>query len=245
MLQHGKEIEHIELGFLQQIPFGVFKNFKKLKSLKLKNVKFDDFKPEDVAWLGLDCTNLEVLMIDDHERPEGPWRSGMMEQAFDWFFKERQSTLKGFACSSLSFSKDMFSNLRLCKNLEEFEFNNNLICLDDLDMIYTLPNLKKLVFERVYFQDPICTILEKLNKRNLECLVISNCRGFDSSFFKNLPNLYFPKLERLFIDFPKGIVEQTSRLNKLRWKLIKKNPKIKSIKSIELKEREEDLDFSK
>ena len=241
LIQHGKELQHFELGFLKEIPFGNFKNLKKLKSLTMKRVKFADFKPNDLMSLAKNCTNLEILKIDVYDRPEVDLAS--MNQAFNIFFMERQSTLKSFT-RAYTFFTNMLTNLSLCQNLEEFECNRELLFLDDLDMIYALPNLKKLIFDRIFFNDSISTYLEKLNKKNLECLIISNCRGFDKSFFTNMPRLCFPKLKTLFIDFPKEIfdrLDQTFVLDTLMRRLTRTIP---TLESIQLEVRKENLNCS-
>ena len=68
LIQNGKELQHFELGFyrfLKQIPFSNFKNLKKLKSMTITSMVFDDLKPNDLVSLIENCTNLEVLKLDD------------------------------------------------------------------------------------------------------------------------------------------------------------------------------------
>ena len=68
LIQNGKELQHFELGFyrlLKQIPFSNFKNLRKLKSMTITSMVFDDLKPNDLVSLIENCTNLEVLKLDD------------------------------------------------------------------------------------------------------------------------------------------------------------------------------------
>ena len=244
LIQHGKELQHYELAFLKQIPFAHVKNLKKLKSLRIRRVNFADFDPNDLVSLAKNCTNLEVMKIDIDSITVSNLLnvSSALRSAFDVFFMERQLTLKSFTDTTDLYTT-MLTNLSLCQNLEEFECKRRIVFLDDLKTIYALPNLKKLVFDGVYLKDPNCTFLEKLKKKNLECLIIRKCKGFDSSFFTNMLNLCFPKLKTLFIHFTKenfDPLDQTFVFDTLRKRLTETIP---TLKSIELEVTMEDLNF--
>ena len=215
-------------------------NFTELKSLKLHQIDWTEFNSQDVILLAKNCPKLDTIEFDDIRSHD----KSSTFLAFDTFFHEKQSTLKRVCFKKVlvnSVPTDEFlRNLSLCQNLEEFQSQKTYLTQSGLDIISTLPNLKKLIFHDISITSKTMrNFLKNLNKINLECLFISKCSGLDEYAFKDLSELTFPKLERLFIY--KDSVTPGLKIDVLVKQIIQNCPCIKSIQFNENIEFEENL----
>ena len=64
-----------------------------------------------------------------------------------------------------------------------------------------------------------------MNGKNLQCLVLSDCIGFDKSAFEELSKQHFPELEALYIS-RKSIIENSEEIIK---KLVQNCPRLNHI----------------
>ena len=196
----GKEIEYFELRCLAINSIDMMTSLTKLKSLKLNENFWPDDVRIEVISLAKNCPKLDTIEFDDLFFND----ETSMLLALDTLFYEKRLTLKSLCFkevkASNGFTDDFLRNLSLCQNLEEFQCQKTDLTQSSLDIIVRLPKLKKLTFHHIRMSsDTVRKFLRKLNKTNLECLIISNCSGFDDTAFQNLSELSFPKLQRLFI----------------------------------------------
>ena len=236
----SQEIEHFELSWVNMSSIDMVTSFTKLKCLRLNQIDWREFSPNAVISLAKNCPKLDTIEFDDirsHDKTS-------TFLAFDTFFHEKQSILKSVCFKKVlvnSVPTDEFlRNLSLCHNLEEFQSQKTYLTQTGLDIISTLPNLKKLIFHDISITSKTMRhFLKNLNKTNLECLFISKCSGFDEYSFKDLSNLSFPKLERLFIY--KDTVTPGLGIDFLVKQIIQNSPCIKSIQFNDNIEFEENL----
>ena len=253
--QNGMELEHLQLdGLKGPYIFDIFKsiiNLENLRSLTLRP-KYSYAKPNDLISFAKNCKKLEILKINfKNYIGNALVDTESLVLAFDTFFMERQSTLRCLVVENILVNfggRDMLKNLDLCQKLEELELSGSPnITQSSLNKISTLPHLKKLVFRNLNTHPAIFqSFLARLNKENLECLVISRCPSFNEFIFRNImSNICFPKLERVFIgckhtfdayDFNHVIEYQVTMqcIQKLNIEciieeMINKSPRIKSI----------------
>ena len=269
--QYGMKLEHLQIeGIVGGQIFDNIINLQNLRSLTFR-VKNALVSADNLISLAKNCTNLEIFKIDLSDYKQ-LFDVSHLIMAFDTFFMERQSTLKSFAVENVLVSTnrrfDMLRNLGLCQQLEEFESDSPTITQASLRIIFTLPNLKKLIFKNLLIDSKTietflsklsienleCLVindcisylpklkklmlkdlsidskifwnfLSKVKKQNLQCLVIKNCSSFDLTVVKNLPNMCFPNLERVFIGFHYYLPYTENIFVQMK----KKNPSIKSI----------------
>ena len=226
----GKQLEHLEVDHALFFE-GFNSNFNDLKSLFLKNFT----SSSDISSLSKKCPKLESIRLDFLRILEN---ENISIKVFEDFFSKMALTaLKEVSFQSL-FNNQLLRCISQCNKIVKFKAFDCNITEFGFDCISKM-SLNELVLHRNFpscllrFSDPpsnsseaLKSFLKNLNKEKLKCLVLSECRGFDTSVFKELSKQYFPELETLFVgdcsvefEKPHGIIK----------KLIENCPKLKNI----------------
>ena len=238
----GKRLEYLEFNEIDIENKDFLSNLSELKSLRLPSYH----RPKELISYSKFWPKLELIDFVDHAWCCEEEHSAKAAGLLDRFFSKRAPTLKELSLKLTYNDYFLKTCLRLCQNVEKFTAFRATIEEKHLKYISELPDLKVVVFHEMdlkcnmifesdefnYIDDIFLhssrilnSFFENMNGKNLKCLVLSNCHGFNIISLIVLSMQQFPELEELYIS-KQSIIEHPEICIT---RLIQNCPKLKHI----------------
>ena len=217
----GNEIAALKFDHMEVSP-EVMNEISKLKSLRELRL-WQAITPEIIDALANNSNQLETLKCVDDTQYDFFSASDIKESIENMFY-EKQKTLKKLDLDLKFKIMEPLRNLNLCQNLEKLTLSMDA---PDLHIISKLPKLKSLTLFEISAQNSLPDIKSFLNTKNLTYLSFQDCDFAREIFFRELANLDFQVLERLYVH-PKEREDEIMTQKTLK-RFVKNAPKLKSI----------------
>ena len=219
----GKKLEHLVLHDIQIEETDFLSNLIELKSLGLTSLTQ---RPEEILSLSKFWPKLEAINFVDFPMSVGEELISFLAAELNSFFSKKAPKQKELSLMTY-YERFLHHCSSSFYDIEKLTAHGAFLTEKGLQYISNMPNLKSIVLHdinsSVTFLDPyiikhgeaLKSFFKNMNGKNLHCLVLSDCKGFDVSAFEELSKQHYPELEALYISQLSNIENPEAIIKKL------------------------------
>ena len=219
----GKKLEHLVLHDIQIEETDFLSNLIELKSLGLTSLTQ---RPEEILSLSKFWPKLEAINFVDFPMSVGEELISFLAAELNSFFSKKAPKQKELSLMTY-YERFLHHCSSSFYDIEKLTAHGAFLTEKGLQYISNMPNLKSIVLHdinsRVTYLDPyiikhgeaLKSFFKNMNGKNLQCLVLSDCKGFDVSAFEELSKQHYPELEALYISQLSNIENPEAIIKKL------------------------------